>query len=114
MVLSAKVPWHLAFAVPPIGRKGAITLNTAKVLPGMFCSWFKHARPAGATTDRAEDGKCMKERDGILNINVAIALMGPVIVVGRIAGKGHRKNITYMLMLMPCVKMSGHSKGRRH
>ena len=96
MVLTAKMPRPLAYAVPPIGGEGAITLDTAEILPSMFSPRFKQTRPAGASTDRAEYGKCIKESNGILNINVAIALQGPGIMVGRVPGERHRKDITYM------------------
>ena len=61
MVLTAKMPRPLAFAVPPIGGEGAITLDTAEILPSMFGTRLEHTWSAGASTDWAMDEKGIRQ-----------------------------------------------------
>ena len=57
MMNVAHVPGPLASTIPSIGREGAITIDTAKILPGMFGTRLKHTWSAGASTDWARNGK---------------------------------------------------------
>ena len=110
----AQMPGPLASIVPSVSGECTITIDTTKILPGMFGTRLKHTWSAGASTDWARNGKGVKEGNGILNIDVISALMGPGVMAERVPGERRGQDILNVKMIMPYVEMSGHSKGGRH
>ena len=112
----AQMPGPLASTVPSIGGECTITIETTKILPGMFGTRLKHTWSAGASTDWARNGKGVKEGNGILNIDVISALMGPGVmaVVEGVPGDRRGEDIVNDKMFMPYVKMSCDSEGSWH
>ena len=92
----AQMPGPLASTVPSIGGECTITIDTTKILPGMFGTKLKHTWSAGASTDWAENGKIVKERNGILNINIARVMQRPGVLVNRVPGERRSKDIINM------------------
>ena len=93
---TALMPRPLAFTVPSVCGKSAVTLDTAEILPSMSGTRLEHAWSAGASTDWAENGKIVNERHGILNINIAHVMQGPGVLVNRVPGERRSKDIINM------------------